>query len=142
MMPLVYRRRLRRTSCVRSFQSIEQFHQARLVRITNGRLAICLHPFGMLEPQIVVNLSPKLSVSMDLVKHGYSRMPRDGSSNALTKCSTSDCVATMRKQPSKHACSGGTAIFAGRTTLSRFDRFFPLTSQQHCQESALRQGLS
>jgi len=26
----------------------------------------------MLEPQVVVNLSPKLGVRMDLVKHGYS----------------------------------------------------------------------
>ena len=72
MMRLVYRRQFLRTFCVRSRQSIEQLHEARLVRITNGRLAIWLHPFGMLEPQVVVNLLPKLGIGMDLVKHRYS----------------------------------------------------------------------
>src|SRR5215467_1297715 len=70
-MRLLCRRQFPRTFCVRSRQSIEQLHEARLVRITNGRLAIWLHPFGMLEPEVVVNLSPKLGVGMDLVKHGY-----------------------------------------------------------------------
>ena len=76
MMRLLCRRQFLRTFCVRSRQSIEQHHEARLVRITNGRLAIWLHPFGMLEPQVVVNLSPKLGVRMDLVKHGYSLFER------------------------------------------------------------------
>src|SRR5215471_9284145 len=71
MMWVVCYRRFRHTFYVRSRQSIEQLHKARLVRITNGRLAIWLHPFGMLEPQVVVNLPPKLSVGMDLTKHGY-----------------------------------------------------------------------
>src|SRR5215471_1241752 len=76
MMWVVCYRRFRHTFYVRSHQSIEQLHQARLVRITNGRLAIWLHPFGMLEPQVVVNLSPKLGVCMDLVKHDYSLFER------------------------------------------------------------------
>jgi hypothetical protein len=38
-------------------QGIEQFHQARLVRITQRRLAIWLDPFGMLDAKIVVDLS-------------------------------------------------------------------------------------
>ena len=75
-MRLVRRRQFLRTFCVRSRQSIEQHHEARVVRITNGRLAIWLHPFGMLEPQVVVNLLPKLSVCMDLVKHDYSLFER------------------------------------------------------------------
>jgi hypothetical protein len=50
-----------------SRQSIEQFHEARLVRITDGGFAICLDPFGMLEPEVVVNLSPELRVGVDLM---------------------------------------------------------------------------
>ena len=72
MMRLVCRWQFPRTFCVRSRRRIEQLHEARLVRITNGRLAIRLNPLGMLEPQVVVNLLPKLGIGMDLVKHGYS----------------------------------------------------------------------
>src|SRR6266487_1340920 len=53
-----------------SRQRIEQFHEARLVRITHGRLAIWLDPVGMLDPQIVVNLLLELGVGVDLVRHG------------------------------------------------------------------------
>ena len=52
-----------------SRQRIEQFHEARLVRITRGGFAILLDPFGMLDPQVVVNLFPELGVGMNLVKH-------------------------------------------------------------------------
>ena len=54
----------------RSRQSAEQFQEARLVRITHRGFAIWLDPFGMLAPQIVVNLLPELGVSVDLVRHG------------------------------------------------------------------------
>jgi hypothetical protein len=54
----------------RSRRSAEQFHKARLVKITHGRFAIWLDPFGMLEPQIVVNLLPELGVGVNLVRHG------------------------------------------------------------------------
>ena len=40
----------------RSRQSAEQFREARLVRIAPGAFAIGLDPFGMLNPQIIVNL--------------------------------------------------------------------------------------
>ena len=53
-----------------SHESIKLFHETRLVRITHGGFAIWLDPFGMLDPQIVVNLLPELAVSMDLVRHG------------------------------------------------------------------------
>jgi len=53
-----------------SRQSIEQFHEARLVGITHGGFAIWLDPFGMLDPQVVVNLSLELGVGMDLVRPG------------------------------------------------------------------------
>jgi hypothetical protein len=51
-----------------SRQCVEQFHGARLVRITRGALAIWLDPFGMLDPEVVVNLLPKLGVGVDLVR--------------------------------------------------------------------------
>ena len=73
---LLCRRQFVPTFCVRSRQRIEQLHEARLVRITNGRLAIRLHPFGMLETQVVVNLLPKLGVRTDLVKHDYPPFER------------------------------------------------------------------
>jgi len=50
-----------------SRQTIEQFHQARLVRITHGRFAIRFDPFRVLNPKIVVNLLPELRVSVDLM---------------------------------------------------------------------------
>src|SRR6266545_6977813 len=40
----------------RSYRGIEQFHQARLVRITHRRLPVLLDPLGMLDPQVIVNL--------------------------------------------------------------------------------------
>ncbi len=52
-------------------QNIERFHQARLVRITHGRLAIWLDPLGMLDPQVAVNLFPQVCVCIKLVKHNH-----------------------------------------------------------------------
>ena len=52
-------------------RSAEQFHEARLVRITRGALAIWLDPFGMLDPEVVVNLLPKLGVGVDFVRRGH-----------------------------------------------------------------------
>ena len=54
-----------------SLQTVEQFHQARLVRITHRGFAIWLDPFGVLNPEVVVNLLPKLDVSIDLMRHGH-----------------------------------------------------------------------
>ena len=55
----------------RSSGSIEQFYETRLVQITHGTVAIWLNPFGMLHPEIVVNLLPKLGVGVDLVRRGH-----------------------------------------------------------------------
>ena len=49
---------------------VEHFREARLVRIAHGGFTIWLDPFGMLDPQIVVNLLPELGVGVDLVRHG------------------------------------------------------------------------
>ncbi len=53
-----------------SRQNVQHFREARLVRITQGGLAIWLYPFGMLDPQVVVNPLPKLGVGVDFVSHG------------------------------------------------------------------------
>ena len=53
-----------------SRQTIEQFHQARLVRITHGRFATWLDPVRVLNPKVVMNLLPQLRVSMDLMQRG------------------------------------------------------------------------
>jgi hypothetical protein len=41
-------------------ECIEQFHQARLVRITLGAFAIWLDLVGVLSPEVVMNLLPEL----------------------------------------------------------------------------------
>jgi hypothetical protein len=50
-----------------SRRSTEQFREARLVRITPRAFAISLDPFGMLNPQVVVNLSLKFGHGVDRV---------------------------------------------------------------------------
>jgi hypothetical protein len=55
-------------------QDIERFCQARLVRITQGRLAIWLNPFRVLDPEILVNLFPQVCVRLELAKHGRWRV--------------------------------------------------------------------
>jgi hypothetical protein len=53
-----------------SRESVEQFHEARLVRITHRGFAIWPDPFGMLDAEVVVNLLPEFGVGVDLVRHG------------------------------------------------------------------------
>ncbi len=54
----------------RSRESVEQLSKARLVRITPWAFAIWFDPFGMLDPQVVVNLLLELGVGLDLVMDG------------------------------------------------------------------------
>ena len=51
-----------------SIQTIEQFHEARLVRITHWGSAIWLDPFGMLNSEIFVNLSLELLVGVNFMR--------------------------------------------------------------------------
>jgi len=53
-----------------SRQSVEHFRETRLVRITHGGFAIGLNPFGMLDPQIAVNLLLEFGVRVDWMRHG------------------------------------------------------------------------
>ena len=55
----------------RSCERVEEFHEAGLVRITYGGFAIWLDPFGILDPQVLVNLVPELAVGVDLVRRGH-----------------------------------------------------------------------
>jgi hypothetical protein len=54
-----------------SRQSVEHFRETRLVRITHRGFAVGLDPFGMLDPQIVVNLLLELGIRVDWIRHGY-----------------------------------------------------------------------
>jgi hypothetical protein len=55
-----------------SRQSIEYFHEA------HGGFAIWLDPFGIFDPQVVVNPLPEFGVVMDLVRHGSDdRIPHE-----------------------------------------------------------------
>jgi hypothetical protein len=47
-------------------QCFEQFSKARLVLITFGAFTAGLDPFGMLQPQVFVNLLLELCVGMNL----------------------------------------------------------------------------
>jgi len=51
-------------------QSVEHFRETRLVRIAYGGFAIWLDPFGVLDPQIVVNLLLEFGVRVDWMRHG------------------------------------------------------------------------
>ncbi|PYJ61178.1 MAG: hypothetical protein DME74_09135 [Verrucomicrobia bacterium] len=48
---------------------LQHFHEARLVRIAHRRFTTWLDPFGVLDTQVIVDLSPKVCVGMDLVNH-------------------------------------------------------------------------
>ena len=60
-----------------SRQSVEHFREARGVRITPGGFAIWLDPFGMLDPQILVNLLLEFGVRVDWMRHGQSASVKD-----------------------------------------------------------------
>ena len=55
----------------RSPKTVEFFHQARLVRITGWTFTIWLDPFGMLDPEVIVNLLTKLGIGVDFVRRGH-----------------------------------------------------------------------
>src|SRR5437773_4135937 len=108
MMRPLYHRRFLHTFYVRSRQRVDEFHEACLVRITNGGLAVWLHPVGMFEAQVVVNLLAELGVGADLVKHG-SWLVKDP---AVWLARVGG--ASMRQQPSERARKGGTHLSCWR----------------------------
>jgi hypothetical protein len=48
---------------------IEQFYEARLISITHWTFAVRLNPFGMLDPEIFMDLSPEFAVGVGLVRN-------------------------------------------------------------------------
>ena len=109
-----------------SRQSIEYFHEA------HGGFAIWLDPFGIFDPQVVVNLLPEFGVGVDLVRHGNwpgerfmcgaARRP------ALVPC------------PSEGIPKSGLRALAVCTTPGQLKYSVALALQQHGQQSALRKG--
>ena len=79
----------------------------------------------MLEPQVVVNLLPKLAVGVDLVKHG-SRIVE-----APAEWSARVGPASTRQQPSERAGKGGRFLSAVCATVCQRDRFVVLALQQY-----------
>jgi hypothetical protein len=51
-----------------SRRCVQEFSEPCLVSIAHGRFAIWLDPFGMLDPQLVVNLLQELSERADLMR--------------------------------------------------------------------------
>ena len=128
-----------------SRQRVEQFHEARLVRITRGGFAIWLDPFGMLDPQVAVNLLPELGVGVDLVRHGTwlgegFKHPRDDSHQGLGGIVDEPSRRTRAERPSEGTPNGGTHVLAVCATPGQLDYFVALALQQHGQQSALRKG--
>ena len=91
-----------------SRESVELFHEA------HRGFAIWLDPFGMLDPQVAVNLLPAPGV----VDERSCRV--------------------RTKWPSEGLPKGGTHVLAVRVTPGQLDDCVPLALQQHGQQSAFR----
>jgi hypothetical protein len=120
-------------------QSVEQFHEARFIRITRAAFAVWPDPFGVLDAEVVVNLSPKLDVSADFVRNGNCKdscVVRDGSHQRLggtgdkpwcRECATAKQGYSKRRHtlacgvrdvgPTRSLCSAGVAA-TGRAARS------------------------
>jgi hypothetical protein len=79
----------------------------------------------MLEPQVVVNLSPELRVGADVMKHGswFVKHSREW----LARVG----AAATRQQPGEHARRGEPFQCAVCATLGYVDHFVVLALQQH-----------
>jgi hypothetical protein len=122
-------RRAGRTVDSDPFQVGEQFHEAHLIRITDRRFTIWLHPFGVLDSEVVMDLPPKLGVSVNVVSLRHclgenSSVQPNGSSKATSPSSTSCRAMSARQAPG----------------LGQLAAFLALALQQHGQQSALRES--
>ena len=130
----------------RSFQRVEHFREARLVRITHGGFAIGLNPFGMLDPQIVVNLLLKFGVRVDRMRHGNwpsvknSSAARDGSDESSARTAYGHRCRKRAPRPGEGIPKGGAHMVALCTTRGQLAYFVALALQQHGQQSALCKG--
>jgi len=85
------------------FQVSEQFHEAHLIRITDRRFAICLHPFGMLDSEVVMDLPPKLGVTVNVVSVRHSL---DENSGVQPNCSSKATSRSSTRRGAMSACEG------------------------------------
>src|SRR6266481_898541 len=95
-----------------SRQSVEQFYKA------HGGFAISLDPFGMLDPQVAVNLLPAPGVVDERLCRERTKWPSEG----LPK--------------------GGTQVLAVCVMPGQFDDCVALALQQNGEQSALRKRKS
>src|SRR6202040_75609 len=117
-----------------------------VVRITPGGFAIGLNPFGMLDPQIVVNLLLEFGVRVDLMRHGNwprseiqgrrERYPTKGSARLADE----HRCRKRPPRPGEGTPKGGAHVLALCTTPGQLDYFVALALQQHSQQSALCKG--
>src|SRR6476659_8350963 len=99
----------------------------------------------MLHPQVVVNLSPELAVSMDLVRHGNllgkgSSVARNRSHRGLNGIVDARSCRECVPPPSEAAPKGSSHLPPVCATLGQLDHFVALPLQQNGQQSALREG--
>ncbi len=94
-----------------SRQSVELFHEA------HGGFAVSLDPFGMLDPQIAVNLLPAPGVVDERPCRERTKWPSEG----LPK--------------------SGTQVLAVCVTTGQLDDCVALALQQHSEQSALRKRM-
>ena len=130
-----------------SRQSVEHFREARVVRITLGGFATGLNPFGMLDPQIVVDLLLEFGVRVDWMRHGNwprskiqrrrERYPTKGSA----RMADGHGCRKRPPRPGEGTPKGGAHVLALCTTPGQLDYFVALALQQHSQQSALCKGL-
>jgi hypothetical protein len=124
-------------------QSVEQFHEARLVRITHGGFAIWLNPFGMLDPQVFVNLLPKLPVRVDLGRHdNASSVAWDRFYRGLFRVVGRRSYREGAEWPGEGTPKNRTQVLAACMTRGQLDHLATLVFQQHGKQSTLRKGRS
>ena len=121
-----------------SRQNVELFHEA------HGGFAIWLDPFGMLHPQVVVNLLPHLRVGVDLVRHchwlGEGFKSRDGSHQGRRGIVDEPWCYKRAPRPSKGAPKGRTQMLAVCAAPGQLDYFTALAFQQLGEQSTLCKG--
>jgi hypothetical protein len=130
-----------------SRQSADRFREARVVRITLGGFAIWLDPFGMLDPQIAVNLLLKVRCTCELdeiwqsasvkdLRSARERYPRKG----WARTADGHRCRKRAPRPGEGTPKGGAHLVALCTTAGQLAYFVALALQQHGQQSALCKG--
>lgn len=69
-------------------EKVDQLREAAFIKIADRRIAVRLDPFGMLRPQIVVDLPLQLAVSSNLAREGliWQRQNGERSGKKFLRC--------------------------------------------------------